>query len=340
MQAINLRPRTPFDFAATARFLRFTEAEAVDTFAFDKYRRLFHIGGRLQLVSVVSNGTPARPSLLVTLDQQTNTPAANAATPQDLQTAANFIERIFSADHDLKKFQAAMIDDPLMRGIEAAHRGLHLARWPTLFESLMISILSQQISIVVAMVLKRRVVEEYGERLMIGDETFFAFPRPEILAVASIEELRALGISNAKAACMIGVAQEVASGALDEAMLAKADNETVIARLIQLRGIGRWTAEWALMLYFGRTNVFPAGDLALRNFVNKYYSKGAPMIEKELRRFADERWSGWSSYVTIYVLAALRTGLINLRPDDVLLSKKPGARLDTLKRPRQKKASD
>jgi DNA-3-methyladenine glycosylase II len=337
-QAINLRPRAPFDFAATARFLRFTEAEAVDTFADDIYRRLFHINERLQLVSVASQGTPARPSLVVTLEKQTDAHAADA--PQDLQAAAKFIERIFSVDHNLKKFQAAVADDPLMRGIEAAHRGLHLARWPTLFESLTISILSQQISIVVAMVLKRRVVEKYGEHSMINDETFFAFPRPEILAVASIEELRALGISNAKAACMIGVAQEVASGALCEAELEAADNENVIARLIQLRGIGRWTAEWALMLYFGRTNVFPAGDLALRNFAIKYYNKGAPMSEKELRRFAEERWSDWSSYVTIYVLAALRTGLINLRPDDVLLSRKPGAASNSIKRTRQKKALD
>ncbi len=89
------------------------------------------------------------------------------------------------------------------------------------------------------------------------------------------------------------------------------------------------------MLYFGRTNVFPAGDLALRNFVHKYYNKGAPMSEKALRGFADERWSGWSSYVTIYVLAALRMGLINLRPDDVLLSKKPSARPNDIQRPRR-----
>ena len=322
MQAINLRPRTPFDFAATARFLRFTEAEAVDTFTDDKYQRLFHIGKRLQLVKVEAQGTHARPSLAVTLEHQSRTHAAS----QDLQTAAKFVERIFSTDHDLKKFRAALADDPLMCEIEAAHRGLHLARWPTLFESLTISILSQQISTTVAMVLKRRVVEKYGAQLSLGDKTFFAFPRPEILAAASIEELRALGISNAKAACMIGVAQEIASGALDEMELAKADNETIVARLIQLRGIGRWTAEWALMLYFGRTNVFPAGDLALRNFVHKYYNNGAPMSEKELRHFANERWNEWSSYVTIYVLAALRTGLINLRPGDVLLSTKSGAR--------------
>lgn len=323
MHTINIRPRTPFDFAATALFLRFTEAEAVDTFADNKYRRLFHFGERLQLVSVAIQGTTARPTLAVTLEQASGqTPRTHAAASEDLQTAVKFVERIFSTTHDLKKFRAAIAEDGLMCEIEAAHRGLHLARWPTLFESLTISILAQQISTAVAIILKRRVVEKYGAQLIAGDETFFAFPRPEILALATIEDLRALGISNAKAASMIGVAREIASGAIDENELADADDESVIQRLIQLRGIGRWTAEWALMLYFGRTNIFPAGDLALRNFVHKYYNGNEPMNERELHVLARERWGEWSSYVTVYVLAALRTGLINLRPDDVLLSTK------------------
>ncbi len=324
MHTINIRPRTPFDFAATARFLRFTEAEAVDTFADNKYRRLFHFGERLRLVSAAMQGTPARPMLAVTLKQASEqTPRSHAAAAaDDLQTAVKFVERIFSTTHDLKKFRAAIAGDELMCEIEAAHRGLHLARWPTLFESLTISILAQQISTAVAMILKRRVVEKYGAQLIAGDETFFAFPRPEILAAATVEDLRALGISNAKAASMIGVAREIASSAIDEKELTEADDESVIGRLIQLRGIGRWTAEWALMLYFGRTNIFPAGDLALRNFVHKYYNGNEPMNERELRALARERWGEWSSYVTVYVLAALRTGLINLRSGDVLLSTK------------------
>ncbi|MFN2453293.1 MAG: DNA-3-methyladenine glycosylase [Pyrinomonadaceae bacterium] len=318
MHTINIRPRAPFDFARTASFLRFTEAEAVDTFDGNSYRRLFQFGERLHLIRVESQGTIARPSLVVSVE----TKADEATASQDLQRAAQFIERIFSIDHDLKKFRAAIADDPLMCEIEAAHHGLHLARWPTLFESLSISILLQQISTAVAVVLKRRLVEKYGARLRVKGETFFAFPRPEILAAVPIEELRTLGISGAKAAALIAVARETMSGAIDERKLEQADNETVIARLTGLRGVGRWTAEWALLLHFGRTNLFPAGDLALRKFVFKYYNNGAPLSEREVRAIAAERWGEWGSYVTIYVLAALRTGIINLRPDGVLLSSK------------------
>ena len=64
---IIIRPRAPFDFAATAGFLRFTEREAVDIFADGRYRRALRVGGRLRLLTVASIGTKARPQLKVTL---------------------------------------------------------------------------------------------------------------------------------------------------------------------------------------------------------------------------------------------------------------------------------
>jgi DNA-3-methyladenine glycosylase II len=201
-----------------------------------------------------------------------------------------------------------------MRELEEAHRGLHIARWPSVFEALTISILSQQISTIVAMTLKRRLVEKFGERLTVNSETFFAFPSAERLADVSIEDLRALGLSNSKAVSIIELARCVREGELDEDVLKHEDNESLIARLTELRGIGRWTAEWALMLHFGRTDVFPAGDLALRGFVMKYYNSGRLMTEREIRELSHELWGEWASYAAVYFLAGMRAGIINLRP--------------------------
>ena len=64
---IIITPRAPFDFAATARFLRFTEAEAVDIFKDGIYRRAFSFGNHLRLLNVEARGTVARPFLAVTL---------------------------------------------------------------------------------------------------------------------------------------------------------------------------------------------------------------------------------------------------------------------------------
>ncbi len=302
---IEIAPRAPFDFAQTARFFRFTQSEIVDLVREERYSRAFHFARKLHLLNVESRGTLARPRLALWFTDK------RAFTQSEESKARSLVERMFSTNHDLKGFRAQVTRDSLMRKLEENHRGLHLARWPTLFEALAISILSQQISTAVAMTLKRRLVEKFGDALDIAGETFHAFPRAEQVAAATLEDLRALGLSGAKSLSIIELARRVADGELDETALETEENEALIARLTSLRGIGRWTAEWALMLHFGRTDVFPAGDLALRIFVQKYYNDGLLMSEREIRALAHERWGRWGSYAAVYFLAGMRAGTIS-----------------------------
>ncbi|HKQ50753.1 MAG TPA: hypothetical protein VJT74_00190, partial [Pyrinomonadaceae bacterium] len=130
--------------------------------------------------------------------------------------------------------------------------------------------------------------------------------------------------SGSKVTAIIELAQKARDGELDESELSRDDNEALIMRLTRLRGIGRWTAEWALMLHFGRTDVFPAGDLALRGFVVKYYNNGVAMHEREIRALANSLWGEWASYAAVYFLAAMRTGTINLRPLRAIISEGEG----------------
>jgi DNA-3-methyladenine glycosylase II len=314
MPELVLKARPPFDFASTARFLRFTDAEAVDTFNGGRYGRAIHFGERLFLLSVEADGTRARPAVRVKLAPE------QFVTPQILDDAARVVRDVFSLEHDLSVWRAHLARDAPVRRLEAEHRGLHLPRWPSLFEALVTSILLQQIATPVAITFRRRVVERYGETLEQGGETYFAFPRAGALARASVEELRALGLSNAKATCIIEVARASVSGELSSDNLARDDNETVIARLSSLRGIGRWTAEWVLMLHLGRADVFPAADLFLRGVVIKYYNHGAAMNEREIRAFAAKRWGAYQSYSALYFLAGMRAGTITLKPERVLSS--------------------
>lgn len=319
MHAHTLRPRAPFNFAATAGFFRFTEAEIVDHFDGEIYARAIHLGGKLTLLRVASEGTLSRPALAVSLSP------SHSAT-QAVIAAGQMVSRMFSVGHDLRLWRARVEGDLLMRRLEAAHRGLHLPRWATLFEALTNSILLQQIATPVAWTLRRRVVERFGESSEFGDGTFHAFPRPAALARATVESLRALGLSGAKAQSIIELARACESGALDGERLACEDNESIIARLSTLRGVGRWTAEWVLMLHFGRTDVFAASDLFLRGAVAKYYNEGAPIRESEVRAVARGRWGEWQSYAALYLLAGVRAGSVTLKPERVLLSKSSGAR--------------
>ena len=308
MSDITIRPRAPFDFRATARFQRFTEAELVDHFDGEVYARAQHLGGRLLVLSVRSDGTVARPALTVSL-----APARGASGGAAAAEAEATVRAMFSVAHDLRRWRERAAADPLMRRLEAEHRGLRLPRWPTLFEALASSILLQQIATPVAWTLRRRFVGRYGESVAVAGEKFHAFPLASALARAEVAELRALGMNGAKAQSIVEAARAVESGALDPAALAREDNETVIARLSSLRGVGRWTAEWVLMLHFGRTDVFAAADLFLRGAVAKYYNGGTPLPEREVRAVARERWGEWASYAALYFLAGMRAGSVSLK---------------------------
>ncbi|HEY0101224.1 MAG TPA: AlkA N-terminal domain-containing protein [Pyrinomonadaceae bacterium] len=339
MPKLILHARAPFDFAATARFLRFTDAEVVDTFTSARYRRAIHFGERLFLLTVASPEDASEPLVDASespVDANTRrsreeaggrpaveiTLAPEPSAPTEVfDEAARTVRGMFSLEHDLAAWRTRLARDPLMRRLEADHRGLHLPRWPTLFEALLTSILLQQIATGVAITFRRRVVERFGAQLEVEGQRYFAFPRAERLARASVEELRALGLSNAKATCIVEVARACAAGELSSASLAGEDNETIIARLSSLRGIGRWTAEWVLMLHFGRADVFPAADLFLRGVVVKYYNKGATLDEREIRTFAEKRWGAYQSYSALYFLAGMRAGTITLKPERVLSSR-------------------
>src|SRR3954463_7508910 len=97
---IIIRPRAPFDFAATARFLRYTEAEAVDIVTDDVYRRAIHFGKDLRLLKIVSRGTISRPLLAITVEH------GRGAGQTEVETAERLARRIFGTDHDLHKLRA------------------------------------------------------------------------------------------------------------------------------------------------------------------------------------------------------------------------------------------
>jgi DNA-3-methyladenine glycosylase II len=298
-------PRAPFNLAITAQFLKFNEAELVDTFENNQYARALRIDKRLYLLSAENTGTSSRPSLNIDLKHNRYEPSK-----QHIDQAISVVQHMFSTEHNLKDFRKRIKEDQVMLNLEASFRGLHLPCLPSLFETLATSILLQQISTPVARILKNRMVETFGERLNINNRTYFAFPRPEELAQANVNDLRLIGLSSAKAASIINAAEHISSGMINERELIHQDNDYIISRLTTLRGIGRWTAEWALILFFGRTNVFPAGDLALRNFITKFYSNSNTLSEREVRIIAHNLWGEWSSYAVIYFFAGLRSGTI------------------------------
>jgi DNA-3-methyladenine glycosylase II len=120
-----------------------------------------------------------------------------------------------------------------------------------------------------------------------------AFPdgRPETFAAADEATLRTVGLSGAKIATLRAVANAHAAG-LDLDGLAALPGDEAHARLTALRGIGPWTADVYLLFCLGHADVFPAGDLALRNAVADAFRRDGPVPIPELHAMA-VKWSPW-----------------------------------------------
>lgn len=320
-----LRPVPPYDFALTAAYhTYFQERSGADVFEDGVYRRLLEFDGRPALVSVRSTGSITAPELSVEL-------AGDGLTDAQQQQAAAQVAWMLGTGHELTPFYEMAANDPPLAGLVREFPGLHLPRTATLFEALALAILGQQIAASVARTLRRRLIETYGNSAQFGGETYYAFPRPQTIAAAPPEELRALKLSARKAEYL----QNLAAAALnppdsDDASsesgggrdrpgdaaaqdglesLAQLPDAELTARLTALRGLGPWTAQWALVRGLARPDALPLGDLALRRAVSRLYRHNAETTDAEVAETA-QRWRPYRTYATVYLFAALRRGMV------------------------------
>jgi DNA-3-methyladenine glycosylase II len=131
------------------------------------------------------------------------------------------------------------------------------------------------------------------------------FPTPAQVLAASDEELRRAGLSRGKMAYIRDLAQHVRDGRLSFRRFARMDDEEIIAELVRVRGIGRWTAEMFLMFNLRRPDVLPVDDLGFRNALAKAYGMKQPPTAKELKSIG-ERWRPYRSAAVWYLWQSTR----------------------------------
>jgi 3-methyladenine DNA glycosylase/8-oxoguanine DNA glycosylase len=144
------------------------------------------------------------------------------------------------------------------------------------FAALVESVLYQQLAGAAAAAIHARVVEAVGGQV-----------EPVAVLAAGEDRLRAVGLSRAKTAAILGLAEVVASGEVDLTRLSRLDDEEVIGSLLPLRGIGRWTAQMFCLFRLGRLDVWPVTDYGVRKgYANAYALVDLPG-EKELVKLGD-----------------------------------------------------
>jgi len=127
---------------------------------------------------------------------------------------------------------------------------------------------------------------------------------PRQVLRAGYPELLACGLSRRKAEYIADLARHFIDGNLRAAEWVQMEDEAVVAELVQVRGIGRWTAEMFLMFNLLRPDVLPLGDLGLQRAICLSYFKGRPVSLRTMRRVA-AAWTPWRSVATWYLWRSL-----------------------------------
>ncbi len=257
-QAFHLRPTPPFRLDLTAWALRRRRENIIDRWDGSVYRRVLVLEGLPVEVEVSQSGSPEHPALRVTAGAEKFPPRWKAAL-----TAA--LERMLGLRLDLKEFYPFGGSHSRLAPLAERFRGVKPPRFPTVFETVANGIACQQLSLTVGIILLNRLAKKYGASVEKPGETSYSFPLPEKIAQARISGLRSLGFSFQKARALIELARKAVVEGPDLGGLYGMDKEAALERLYELRGVGRWTAEYVLLRGLGRIDIFPGDDVGARN---------------------------------------------------------------------------
>lgn len=162
------------------------------------------------------------------------------------------------------------------------------------FESLVRSIVSQQISTKVARVFMQRLLARMPDGVI----------TPEAILRMRVSTFRKMGFSAAKTEYIRDLARKTISGELPFETLAAMSDDEVIERLTAVKGIGVWTAHMFLMFALQRPDILPVGDLGVRVAIRKLYNLDALPTPAEMHIIA-EKWRPWCSVASWYLWRSL-----------------------------------
>jgi len=291
------RPRGPFSLERTAaRFLRFPEV--VDRFDRGIYSRLVPAGRGVALIAVRQGGTSRQAVLEVDVRFR------GAERGQARAAGLRVVERTLGAGEDIRPFYRALARDRWLADPLRRFRGLRIAGTGSLWESLATAVLCQQINLRFAYSIRHELSLSLGRRARFVEERYVAFPTPRAILRAA-PSLTGFRLSRSKAAALSALARAFLEGALEEEEIAGLPEEEAILRMTRYPGVGRWTAEIALLRGLGRVDAFPAADLG----VVRYLAEGilghdGKQSERQMRAFA-ERWRPYRGLALVYAYAEL-----------------------------------
>jgi DNA-3-methyladenine glycosylase II len=224
--------------------------------------------------------------------------------PSEIEQVKLFVREWFDLDTDLKPFYEMAKRDQLLGPLVEKYVGYRIIGQPDLFESLVWAVLGQQINVQFAYTLKQRFVEGFGERVKFNNEDYFLFPQPEVVAALTDADLLPLQFSRQKSKYTILIAEAFTKGDVSKEQLKNLPLLEAKERLTKIKGVGNWTANYALMKTFRYPDAFPLEDAGVHNAIrNLKGMKTKPTLDQVKRIF--KKYKGWEAYATLYLWKSL-----------------------------------
>jgi len=285
---LRLDYRPPLDWEAMLRFLAMRATAGVEEVADGVWRRTVRMGRRAGWVSVTHD--PGRPALRAEISLS----LASALMPLVARLRA-----LFDLDARPDAVAAHLRCEPLLRASLRRRPGLRVVGALDGFEAAVRVVLGQQVSVAAATTVAGRVARGLGEPIATPFPALTHLAvTPAALADAGEDRLARLGMPEARARTLLALGREVASGRL--ALERGGDLEALRAALLELPGVGPWTADVVAMRALGAPDAFPAGDLGVLRALGVRSARAAD--ERA------ERWRPWRAYATAHLWASLSDG--------------------------------
>jgi len=294
MLSFELSPIAPFRLDLTAWALRRRPENQVDRWDGATYRRVILVRGRIVELSVCQLQSQASPRVEVK--------ASGGRFGNAIQAEiATLVTRMLGLQIDLTPFYRMAGRDARLRELAEKYRGLKPVQFPTVFEALANAFACQQFTIAAGLQLLNRLAKLGSVVIGACEGPRFGFPQPTDLVRLSPRVFRNLGFSRQKTRAFRELSRNILNGAFDPNALAHQTNEAAVASMLEMRGVGRWTAEYVLLRALGHLDVFPGDDVGARNRLAKWLHRSRPMDYASVHRIL-QRWQPYGGLIYFHML--------------------------------------
>ena len=289
-----LKPVAPFRLDFTAWALRRRPENQIDRWDGSTYRRVISIQGEPAEVRVSQEDSAEKPRLRVNVIGR----RVGASTKNEVDM---LLTRMLGLQVDLKPFYRMASRNSKRHELAEKYRGLKPVRFPTIFETLANAISCQQFTIAAGLQLLNRLGRLGNLALETEAGMVFGSPDPSDLLRLSPRTFRRVGFSRHKTRAFRELSRDILVNRLDLESVVDLNNEDAINFLLRLRGVGRWTAEYALLRGLGRLDVFPGDDVGARNRLAKWLHRREAMDYTSVQR-ALQGWRPYAGFVFFHLL--------------------------------------